>query len=203
MELNVVWQCARAAVIELADGGLYETADYWDVFVNGTFRFRTNHVETYVDGLEPGQRNVVRYERGSDVLEVGVTCAPETLTLNVRDFGAKADGRHDDTSSIQAAIMACPAGGRVLVPAGKYRVKASSSRATWRWSWPRAPSFSPALTARTWPTCPAPSRAWRAPATPAPALCRWAPGRARTPTCTAPPSRAWAAATWWSTAAAA
>ena len=45
----------------------------------------------------------------------------EVCTLNVRRFGAKGDGEHDDTPAIQAAILCCPAGGRVLVPAGVYR----------------------------------------------------------------------------------
>nr|SIP63183.1 Polygalacturonase (EC 3.2.1.15) [uncultured bacterium] len=47
---------------------------------------------------------------------------PETCTLNVRRFGARGDGGHDDTPMIQAAILCCPDGGRVLIPAGHYRV---------------------------------------------------------------------------------
>jgi hypothetical protein len=42
--------------------------------------------------------------------------------LSVRDFGAKGDGAHMDTASIQAAIDACSAdrGGTVRLPAGRY-----------------------------------------------------------------------------------
>ena len=46
---------------------------------------------------------------------------PESYTLNVRRFGAAGDGETDDTPALQAAIACCPAGGRVLVPAGTYR----------------------------------------------------------------------------------
>ena len=44
----------------------------------------------------------------------------ESFTLNVRRFGAVGDGRTDDTAALQAAILSCPEGGRVLVPAGNY-----------------------------------------------------------------------------------
>lgn len=46
----------------------------------------------------------------------------EFVTLNVRDFGAKGDGVNNDTSFIQAAIMACPKDSRVLIPEGVYKV---------------------------------------------------------------------------------
>ena len=45
----------------------------------------------------------------------------EFCTLNVKRFGAQGNGTHDDTPMLQAAILACPAGGRVLIPAGRYR----------------------------------------------------------------------------------
>ena len=83
----------------------------------------TNTVETYVDGLVPGKRNLIRFVCGERELSVGVTTPAEPFTINVRDCGAKGDAEHDDTTNIQAAIMACPKGGRVLIPAGNYRIK--------------------------------------------------------------------------------
>lgn len=44
----------------------------------------------------------------------------EAVTLDVHRFGAKGNGEADDTAALQAAILSCPAGGRVLVPAGNY-----------------------------------------------------------------------------------
>ncbi len=44
----------------------------------------------------------------------------EIVSLNVRRFGAKGDQQHDDTAAIQAAILSCPPGGRVLIPKGNY-----------------------------------------------------------------------------------
>ena len=123
METNVIWRCPRAAVIELDDGGYFTTADTWEVFVNDEPAGTTDRIETYVDGLEPGRRNIVRFVCGDRVLTVGVTTPDETFTIDVRDCGAKGDAEHDDTTNIQAAIMACPKGGRVLIPAGSYLIK--------------------------------------------------------------------------------
>ena len=47
---------------------------------------------------------------------------PESFTLNVRAFGAKGDGVQNDTAAIQAAILCCPEGGRVLIPEGNYLI---------------------------------------------------------------------------------
>ena len=49
---------------------------------------------------------------------------PDTV-LSVSDFGARADGIHDDLPALKAAIAACAeaGGGQVLVPAGEYLLK--------------------------------------------------------------------------------
>lgn len=44
----------------------------------------------------------------------------ESAVVNVRDFGAKGDGIQADCAAIQAAVAACPQGGRILFPEGIY-----------------------------------------------------------------------------------
>ena len=90
METNVIWRNARAAVIELDDGGYFTCADTWEIFVNDEPVGTTNTVETYVDGLVPGKRNLIRFVCGERELSVGVTTPAEPFTINVRDCGAKA-----------------------------------------------------------------------------------------------------------------
>ncbi|MGB6387950.1 MAG: glycosyl hydrolase family 28-related protein [Methyloceanibacter sp.] len=59
-------------------------------------------------------------------------CAPapaSSLVVDVKDKGAKGDGRTDDTAAIQAAIDAVGGtGGTVIVPAGTYMVDAASKK---------------------------------------------------------------------------
>ena len=59
-------------------------------------------------------------------------CVPppdSTIVVNVRDQGAKGDGRSDDTAAIQAAIDAVGGtGGTVVVPDGTYMVDATGDQ---------------------------------------------------------------------------
>jgi polygalacturonase len=57
--------------------------------------------------------------------------SPKTaIKLNVRDFGAKADGETKDTAAFQQALDRCSVlgGGEVIVPAGNYRTGAIALR---------------------------------------------------------------------------
>src|SRR5690349_2182432 len=53
-----------------------------------------------------------------------------SLTLNVRDYGAKGDGATKDTAAIQQAIDRCSVlgGGEILVPPGGYLTGALALR---------------------------------------------------------------------------
>ncbi|SER86335.1 exo-poly-alpha-galacturonosidase [Propionibacterium cyclohexanicum] len=51
--------------------------------------------------------------------ELTITTAAASSITDVLSMGATGDGTHDDTAAIQRAIDASPAGGTVLLPAGK------------------------------------------------------------------------------------
>lgn len=119
----VLWACARAAVVE-AGPGAFDRQCAARLLVDGEDRGLVGTVDVYVEGLTPGARHRVRLEPedGSAPWEAVVETRPESVLLNVRDFGAAGDGERDDTGSIQAAIACCLPGGTVEVPAGRYRV---------------------------------------------------------------------------------
>lgn len=123
MKINVVFNNARCAVLECMDGSIVELNKQYDVYVNGKKTRETNRVIFSLYGLKPQTMYVVELkDKEETVGETVVVTDKEFVTLNVRDFGAKGDGKSDDTSFIQAAIMACPKNSRVLIPAGVYRV---------------------------------------------------------------------------------
>ncbi len=122
MEWKVLFTTARSFVVELVD----EDADYratpYDIYVDGEKRLTTEKTIETVYGLRPDTDYVVQLARGDVFTEEFVVHTEyEYVTLNVRDFGAKGDGEHNDTAAIQAAILSCPEKSRVYVPVGIYR----------------------------------------------------------------------------------
>lgn len=122
MKINCIFQTARSATIELLDGSIFETEKMYEIYVNEKWYGTTNRVISSIYGLKPDTDYEIRVqcEEVSECLTIKT--AHEFVTLNVRDFGAKGDGIQDDTIYIQAAIMACPKDGRVLIPEGIYRI---------------------------------------------------------------------------------
>lgn len=122
MKISSIFQTARCVTIEIADGSVFDLKQACEIYVNDRFYGLANRVITSIYGLKPNTQYEIRVQAGSERETVTVTTDPEFVTLNVRDFGAKGDGVQDDTTFIQAAIMACPKDSRVLVPAGTYRI---------------------------------------------------------------------------------
>ena len=122
LSLKVLFSTARSATVEIADGGLYHTRKNYGIIVNGKKSGMADTVVTGVFHLEPDSDNeiVITDEEEKCFGHILVHTEKEFVTLDVQQFGAKGDGAADDTKAIQAAILACPKDGRVLIPAGKY-----------------------------------------------------------------------------------
>jgi len=119
MELLCV--TSRSCSVLLDPEGLYEAREKRELFLNGERLGEEYRSVASLFDLEPDTAYVLESltENGERDQQAFRT-KKETCTLNVRAFGAKGDGRTDDTAKIQAAILSCPDGGRVLVPPGDY-----------------------------------------------------------------------------------
>lgn len=123
MEVIHVMHTGRSAVIEIRDGGRYNTKKPYRIFVNGEEKLTTEKTIVSLYDLKPSTRYVVEVKDGPKT--VGALMFKtnyEFATLDVRRFGAKGDGVHDDTPHIQAAIIASTECSRILIPAGTYRI---------------------------------------------------------------------------------
>ena len=106
MNISLVMNTARSAVIEIADGGRYFTKKPYQLKVNGICYGETDRTITNIHNLKPETAYTVEVLDGAEVLgSVEFATEYEFVTLDVRKFGAKGDGESDDTHFIQAAIM--------------------------------------------------------------------------------------------------
>lgn len=112
----------RSASFELTGSGLYYSDESYDIYINGALYDKTETSVFTVFGLEPDHDYDMTLLKGNTVcLACSFTTRHESVTLNVKRFGAVGDGEHVDTAAIQAAIECCPPDGRVLIPKGKWK----------------------------------------------------------------------------------
>jgi len=123
LSLKVLFISSRSFTFEICGAGKYETEDKYEVYINGKKIATDNTVVRSVYDLIPSRKYelTVISEDGSRAGQTDVVTREESVTINVKDFGAVGDGETDDTACIQAAILNCPAKGRVLVENGIYR----------------------------------------------------------------------------------
>ena len=123
LELRPLLVTGRSISFMICDGGRYFAKEKYEVLIGGRPCCETENVVTSVYGLMPDtQYDVIVRSGGRLRGRLHFKTEAELLTINVRDVGAAGDGVQDDTHFIQTAILSCPAGGRVLIPAGTYRI---------------------------------------------------------------------------------
>lgn len=122
MNIKILENISRCLTIEIEGEGIYETEEY-EISLNHKCVFKSRRIIETIYDLLPGTEYILRVKRGDEYTESIVFTTPtESVTLNVRDFGAKGDGSQNDTPFIQAAILSCPRDGRVFIPEGVYKI---------------------------------------------------------------------------------
>ncbi len=123
MVVNIIKSFARCAVLELSNEGYYNTEEEYTIELNGRFyKNSTKVVESLYDLKPDTEYQLVLKRNGKEEAQTVFQTKKESVTLNVREFGALGDGQHNDTINIQCAINACPENGRILIPKGTYKV---------------------------------------------------------------------------------
>ena len=123
MEVTILNKTARSVVFEIQGSGRYRTGEY-EIRANGVLVGRDEKMVSIVNHLKPDTWYHMTLSRADGTAaEFDVKTGCEFVTLDVKKFGAKGDGKADDTAAIQTAILSCPPDSRVYVPAGTYRIR--------------------------------------------------------------------------------
>ncbi len=119
--MKLVYVSARSCTVLVDEKGDYYASKPYHLTLNGNKVRHDGQSVVSLFGLWPDTEYELAYSaEGEKDSVVSFRTTKENCTLNVRRFGAAGDGERDDTAAMQAAILCCPAGGRVLLPEGRY-----------------------------------------------------------------------------------
>ena len=120
MKFNIIYKTARSITVELDNNDIYTTNEF-SVSLDGKLIYKNIKTNVFsVFNLEQDTKYNLEVFDSNSKASLEFVTEKETVTLNVKKFGAKGDGKSLDTNFIQGAIMACPDGGRVYFPKGEY-----------------------------------------------------------------------------------
>ncbi|TCT13837.1 polygalacturonase [Natranaerovirga pectinivora] len=124
MNYNIILVTSRSVTLELENKDIYFSANPYNVYLDGKQVIEKNNKNVFsLYDLSPNTEYEVIVELQGEKVSKTFKTLEEKVSINVKDFGAIGDGKNDDTSAIQAAILSCPKDGRVFVPAGIYYVR--------------------------------------------------------------------------------
>lgn len=117
--INQLYIGSVSACFELENSSPYYSGKDYSVVLDGKKLFDANTNVFSLFSLEPGREYLLEVS-GQEPLKF--TTETETCAVNVQDFGAAGDGKHDDTTAVQTAVNCLPCGGRLFFPDGTYNV---------------------------------------------------------------------------------
>ena len=118
--MKLLFVSSRSATVLLNGEGDYRMPSPAELSLNGIpLGEEERSVISLFDLLPDSEYTLVLRQNGR-TQELSFRTEREACTLDVRRFGAAGDGQREDTPCLQAAILSCPPGGRVLIPAGNY-----------------------------------------------------------------------------------
>ena len=122
MKFNLLYSTPFSLSFELDNKDIYVTNSY-DVYLNDELILKDYKKNVFsLFDLYPSTKYEIKIISGKDCVSKSFETDPCKVVLDVKRFGAKGDGKTDDTKQIQAAILSCPDNGAVLIPDGTYYV---------------------------------------------------------------------------------
>ena len=118
--MKVLFCTSRSVTVLLDPEGTYEAGAPRTLLLNGRELGKEKRSVCSLFGLWPDTEYTLESRCGEETEKLVFRTKGETCSLDVRRFGAKGDGKSDDTAMLQAAILSCPEGGRVFLPRGDY-----------------------------------------------------------------------------------
>ena len=119
--MKLLYVSARSATVLLGEEGDYLLPAPVSLSLNGNPAVEERRsVVSFFDLYPDSEYTLEKTAQNGEKESVSFRTEKETFTLDVRRFGAQGNGSTDDTPCLQAAIMCCPEGGRVVIPAGNY-----------------------------------------------------------------------------------
>ena len=119
MKFKPIVITSRSITLELENNDIVNTKEY-SIKVNGELYLKSDFNVISIFNLVPNTNYKITIEESNNSHSMDIKTLDESVSLNVKRFGAKGDGKTNDTKSIQAAILACPDKGRVYIPKGTY-----------------------------------------------------------------------------------
>lgn len=120
LQLEQILVTPRSACFELSNGECYRSPEPHQAWLGGRAVWRGRENVFTLNDLQPGTAYELLVRSAGEERSADFTTATEGPTMDPRAFGGLGDGRADDTSALQQAIAACPAGGRVYIPEGNW-----------------------------------------------------------------------------------
>jgi polygalacturonase len=120
LQLEQILVTPRSACFELSNGECYRSAEPHEALLDGRTVWRGHQNVFTLNDLQPGTAYQLLVRSGGEERRAAFATASEGATVGPRAFGGVGDGRADETSALQRAIDACPAGGRVFIPEGDW-----------------------------------------------------------------------------------
>ncbi len=119
MKFNEIVVTSRSVTIELENNDIVKTTPY-ELFVNDKLEYKGDKNVVSIFNLDPDEEYEFKLVENKNTFTKTIKTKYEYVSLDVKRFGAKGDGKTLDTNALQATILACPDNGRVYIPKGDY-----------------------------------------------------------------------------------